>query len=120
MVTYVATVWAKPGHENEVAAFYRDLEPLLKEAPGYRGRQILRARSGTMADALRTSMPAGPPAAGHAEPPGPAGTHFVMVERWDSVEQRIAFSRSSGRSRQLLPHILPEHSHEFYEDITPD
>jgi hypothetical protein len=121
MVTYIATVWAKPGHDNEVARFYQELESVLREAPGFRDRRILRARPGTMAGALRKSMPAGPPAGGHAEPPGPVGTHFVMVEHWDSVDQRIAFSRGagSGRSKQLLAHILPEHSHEFYEDITP-
>ena len=96
MVTYIATVWAKPGHESEVTRFYQDLEPLMREAKGYRGRKILRARTGTFADAVRQSMPAGAPAGGHAEPPGPAGTHFVMVEQWDSVEERIAFSRGAA------------------------
>ena len=121
MVTYIATVWAKPGHENEVTRFYQDLEPLMREAGGFAGRKILRARSGAFAEAVRRTMPAGAPTGGHAEPPGPAGTHFVMIEQWSSVEERIAFSRgaASSRSKQLFPHILPEHSHEFYEDVTP-
>jgi quinol monooxygenase YgiN len=119
MVTYIATVWAKPGHEEQVTKFYRDLEPLMRQADGYRGRQILRARSGTMAAAVRKVVTP-EEAARHAEQEH-AGTHFVLVEQWDSVEQRIAFSRgaAAGRSRELFPHILPEHSHEFYEDVTP-
>ena len=121
MVTYIATVWAKPGQENDVTRFYQDLEPLMREASGFGGRRILRARAGTFAQAVRRTMPAGAPASGHAESPGPAGTHFVIIEQWDSVDERIAFSRgaASSRSKQLFPHILPEHSHEFYEDVTP-
>ncbi len=119
MVTYIATVWAKPGHENEVTRFYQDLEPLMRSAKGFRGRKILRARAGTMAAAVR-KVASAEEMARHAEPE-PTGTHFVMIEQWDSVEERIGFSRgaAAGRSKDLFPHILPEHSHEFYEDMTP-
>lgn len=119
MVTYIATVWARPGHEQEVTKFYQELEPLMREASGYRGRRILRARPGTMATAIRKVVSA-EELARHPEPE-PKGTHFIMVEQWDSVEERIAFSRgaSAGRAKALFPHILPEHSHEFYEDVTP-
>lgn len=119
MVTYIATVWAKPGHEIEVTRFYQDLERLMREAKGYRGRKVLRARTGTMATAIRKVVSA-EELARHPEPE-PKGTHFVMVEQWDSVEDRIAFSRgaSAGRGKDLFPHILPEHSHEFYEDVSP-
>ena len=24
-----------------------------------------------------------------------------------------------GRNRDLIPHLLPEHTHEYYDDITP-
>jgi hypothetical protein len=43
-----------------------------------------------------------------------------MIEEWDSVEDRIAFSRgaSAGRARELFPHILPDHTHEAYEDVS--
>lgn len=121
MVTYIATVWAKAGHESDVTRFYQDLEPLIREAKGFRGRKILRGRTGAFAEAVRRTMPAGPPDGDHAEPPGPSGTHFVMIEQWDSLDERIAFSRgvAAGRSKQLFPHILPEHSHELYEDVTP-
>ena len=119
MVTYVATVWAKPGHENEVTGFYQGLEPLMREAKGYRGRKILRARTGTMATAIRKVVSA-EELARYPEPEA-KGTHFIMVEQWDSVEDRIAFARgaSATRARELFPHILPDHSHEFYEDVSP-
>jgi hypothetical protein len=119
MVTYIATIWAKSGHEDAVTKFYQDLEPLLREAPGYRGRKILRARNGTMVEAVRkVASPAD--MARHAEH-APPGTQFIMVEQWDSVDQRVAFSRgaSASRGRELFPHILPDHTHEFYEDVTP-
>jgi hypothetical protein len=122
MVTYIVSVWAKPGHEADVTRFYQDLEPLMREARGFRGRRILRARTGTMASTVRRMMPAGGrPGGGHSEPPAPPGTHFVMIEQWDSVDERIAFSlgAGAGRSKDLMPHLLPDHSHEFYEDVTP-
>ena len=121
MITYVATVWARAGHEQDVTRFYRDLEPLVQQAPGYRGRKILRARPGTMEAALR-KLVSPEELAKHAEAAAPKGVHFVIVEQWDSVEERVAFSRSAAsahRGRDLFPYILPEHSHEFYEDVTP-
>lgn len=120
MVTYIATVYAKPGHELEVTKFYQDLEPLLKAAKGYRGRQILRARPGTMEAEVRRVTPPEQLSA-HRHESGPAGVHFILVEQWDSVADRVAFSRgaSAARGRDLFPHILPAHSHEFYEDVTP-
>ncbi len=119
MVTYIVTIWAQPGHENEVTGFYQGLEPLLRAARGYRGRKIMRARTGTMATAIRKTMTAEELARMPEKPP--PGTQFVLVEEWDSVEDRIAFSRgvAASRGRELFPHILPEHSHEFYEDVTP-
>ena len=119
MVTYIATIWAKPGHEDAVTKFYQDLEPLLRQAPGYRSRRILRARNGAALEAVRKVVSA-EEVARHAEHQAP-GTQFILVEQWDSVDQRVAFSRgaSASRGRELFPHILPEHTHEFYEDVTP-
>ena len=121
MVTYVATVYAKNGHEDQVAAFYQELAPLSAQAEGFRGRQILRARPGTMVEAvLRIMTPQ--ELAAHKEPPHeePQGVHFIIIETWDSVDERIAFSRGLGKERNkaLFPHLLPEHSHEFYEDVS--
>lgn len=119
MVTYIVTVWARPGHEAEVSRFYQDLEPALRQALGFRGRRILRARTGTMAAAVRKVLP--PEELARMPEKPPPGTHFILVEQWDSVEDRMAFSRgvSGSRGKELFPFILPEHSHEFYEDITP-
>lgn len=119
MVIYIVTVRAKTGHEAEVGRFYQDLEPQLRAARGYQGRQILRARAGTMAAAVRQSLSAEELARMPEKPP--AGTQFILIERWDSIEDRMAFSRTvaASRGKDLFPHLLPEHSHEFYEDITP-
>lgn len=119
MITYVASVFARPGHELEVTAFYRDIEPLLRTAPGFRGRRILRARPGTMeAEVRRVTPPEQLKGPAHA---GPEGVHFLLVEQWDSVADRVAFSMgvARGRNKELFPHLLPQHSHEFYEDVTP-
>lgn len=120
MITYVAILFAKPGHELAVTKFYQDLEPLMREAPGFRGRRILRARPGVMEAEVRRITPP-EELKGHAHEEGPAGVQFVMVEQWDSVADRVAFSRGASRARNkdLFPHILPQHSHEFYEDVTP-
>jgi quinol monooxygenase YgiN len=103
MITYVASLFAKPGHELEVTKFYQDLEPLMREAPG--------VRRVTPPEQLK----------GHAHEGGPEGVHFIMVEQWDSVADRVAFSMgvARGRNKDLFPHLLPQHSHEFYEDVTP-
>ena len=121
MVTYVATVFARQGHEDDVARFYQSLEPLLQDAPGFRSRQLLRANPGTMLEAVQRLYSA-EELARHAEPPTdlPQGVHFVIVESWDSVDARMSFSRGAakGRSKDLFPHLHPEHTHEFYEDVT--
>ena len=61
--------------------------------------------------------------AANREPPHPEGVHFVIIEQWDTAEDRIRFSRSldKARSAALYPHLLPQHTHEFYTDVTtPD
>lgn len=46
----------------------------------------------------------------------PDGVHFIVIEHWGSVAERVAFARAvpGGRSKKLIPKILPEHSREFY------
>ncbi len=122
-VDYIATVRAREGHEDAVAEFYQGLEPLLAGAPGFMGRRILRERPGTMAEAVFRLYPP-EELAGHggSEHDHASGVHFVILERWESVDARMNFSRSvSGeRMRALIPHLEPEHSHEFYEDVSPE
>jgi quinol monooxygenase YgiN len=120
MEIYITTIYAKHGHEDQVARFYSDQEEELRKAKGYRGRQIMRARTGTMVEAVKKVLSA-EEIAKHAEAAGPDGVHFVIIEQWDSIDDKMTYSRSidSGRNRDLIPHLLPEHSHEYYDDITP-
>jgi quinol monooxygenase YgiN len=120
METYIVTLTAKPGHAEDVAAFYQDLEPLLNKAEGYHGRKIYQSRPGTMVAGLKETYSAEEfaklPGAPHEDP----GTTFIIVEKWDSVKDRLLFSKNvaGGRSKSLFPYLQPEHSHEFYKDIT--
>ncbi|TDJ46727.1 MAG: hypothetical protein E2O52_04345 [Gammaproteobacteria bacterium] len=119
MEIYIATVFAKPGHEADVTKFYQEQEEQLKAARGFRSRQILRARPGTMAEAVKKVL-SQEEIDRHSEAAGPDGTHFVIVESWDSIDERMTYSRSidGGRMQHLIPHLLPEHTHEYYEDVT--
>ena len=120
MHTYIVNVIAKPGHDEQVAEFYREMEPLYKDAQGFRGRKIYKAKTGAMAEAVYRHYSA-EELSSHAEPPHEdPGTMFVLIEEWDSVDERILFSKglAKGRNRDLIPHLLPQHSHEFFEDIS--
>ena len=119
MEIYVATVLVKKGHEEDVTKFYVDQEDELKAAQGFQGRQILRARTGAMRAAVSKVIPAEEMAKHPAEEP--PGTQFIIIEKWDSSDDKTAYSRSqdAGRAKDLIPHLLPEHSHEYYEDVTP-
>jgi len=120
MQTYIVTIRIKSGHENEVARFYQELEPLLREAPGFHGRRIYLARTGTMAQAIRNLYSA-EELSKHTEPPhDDTGVQLIMIEQWDKVEDRILFSKNvvAGRQKKIFPYLLPNHSHEFYEDCS--
>lgn len=120
METYVVILMVKSGHEDAVAEFYQAMEPELKNAAGYHGRKIYKANTGRMAEEVH-KMYSAEELAKHAEPPhGDPGTRFIMVEQWDSVRERMEFSKqvAGGRQKDLIPHLLPEHSHEFYYDIS--
>jgi heme-degrading monooxygenase HmoA len=121
MDTYIATVWAKPGSETEVARFYTELGDQYDNAPGFQGRQILQARTGTMVEAVKRIRTQEELEA-HPADAEAKGTHFIIVEQWDSVDDRINFSRNLDKSRaaKLFPHLLPEHTHEFYSDVAQD
>ena len=56
MENFVITLTAQPGKEDVVTEFYTSLQPEYDAAKGFRGRTILRARPGTMADHLRKVM----------------------------------------------------------------
>ena len=120
MEIYITTIFAKHGHEDQVTQFYADQEESLKNTKGFRGRQLYRARPGTMVEAVRKVLTE-EEMARHAEAEGPQGVHFVIIEHWGSIDEKTAYSRSvdGGRARDLIPHLLPEHTHEYYQDVTP-
>jgi len=120
METYIATVTAKPGSEAAVAEFYTELGSQYDGATGFLGRQILQARPGTMVEAVKRIRSPEELASHPAEAEHP-GTQFIIVEHWKHVDDRIRFSQGLDKSRsaKLFPHLLPEHTHEFYSDITP-
>jgi len=120
MENFVITFTAKPGKEDAIAKFYIDLKPEYDKAKGFHGRQILRARPGTMADSLRKVMTE-EQMAQHPAPADDGSVHFVIIEKWDSIEDRMAFSATQDKSRnaELFPNLLPQHSHEYYTDIAP-
>lgn len=119
MEIYVATVLAKKGHDEDVAKFYVDQQEELNGAKGFCGRQILKARTGAMRAAVSKVIPPEEMAKHPSEEP--PGTQFIIIEQWDSSDDKTAYSRAQdkGRARDLIPHLHPEHSHEYYEDISP-
>jgi len=120
MVTYVATLFAKHGSEHEVTEFYQQLEPQLRQAPGFRKRTMLRAQPGRLFEVVKPML-SEEDLANNREPPHPEGVQFVMIEEWDSEEDRVRFSRGQDKARAagLYPHLHGHHTHEFYEDVTP-
>jgi len=120
MENFVITFSAKPGKADAVSQFYLDMQPVYEQAKGFRGRQIFRARPGTMADALRKVMTAEQMAA-HPHPHDDGCVHFIIIEKWDSIEDRMAFSATLDKSRnaELFPNLMPQHTHEYYTDISP-
>ena len=97
MENFVITFSAKPGKADAVSRFYLDMQPVYEQAKGFRGRQILRARPGTMADALRKVMTA-EQMAQHPHPHDDGCVHFIIIEKWDSIEDRMAFSATLDKS----------------------
>ncbi|MDP6437957.1 MAG: hypothetical protein QF790_03115 [Gammaproteobacteria bacterium] len=118
METFIITVTAQPGHDDGVTRFYEEIEPLMSEADGFIGRKLYRARTGTMVEAVKKAYTAEELAA-HPEPPHEdPGTQFIIIEEWESVDKRIAFGKANGdRNKDLIPHLLPSHTHEFYDEF---
>lgn len=121
MDIFALTIYAKQGHEDDVAGLFDDLGKRLEGTSGFKGRHVLRARTGELRERV-TKGDAEPAAgaAGHAAP-APDGTHFINIEMWEAAEDRTAFSKSEpGKewAASIKPHLLPEHTHDLYNDIS--
>ena len=48
------------------------------------------------------------------------GTEFILIERWENIELRMDFTmnRSKERDEDLFAYLLPQHSAEYYEEVT--
>lgn len=120
METFVITFTAKPGTADKVTDFYLGQQAEYEQAKGFRGRRIFRAKTGTMVEAVKARLSpeelAKHPEQHHGDE---KGTHFVIVEEWDSVDDRMEFSMNRDRSpdKELFPNLEPQHTHEFYEEI---
>ena len=118
MENFIITFTTQPGKEDEVEQFYTELQPEYEAAKGFHGRKIYRARPGTMADNLRKVMTE-EQMAQHPEPHSDGSVHFIIIEQWESIDDRMAFSATQDKSRnaRLFPNLKPEHTHEYYTDI---
>ncbi len=121
MDTFVTTFTVKAGSDEKVADFYVSQQAQYEAAKGFRGRQILQSRPGTMLAEVRKFMSEEQIASHPAPDMSECGSHFVIVEQWDSAEERMAYSQSRDKKldRDLFPNLMPEHTHEFYDDLTP-
>jgi len=119
MENFIITFSTLPGKEQEVTEFYTSLQPEYDAAKGFRGRSIYRARPGTMAHHLSKVMTP-EQMAKHPDPGEDGSVHFIIIEQWDSIEDRMAFSATQDKSRNaaLFPKLKPEHTHEYYEQIS--
>ncbi len=127
MSTYILTICANAGHEDAVAELFQGQLAELEQAEGFRGRQVYQAEAGLFLEAVKSvyteeqisKMAAAEEATG-AEAPAADRVQFVVIEEWEKPEQRLQYSSQreglgSEFMAQLVTHILPEHSHEFYQ-----
>lgn len=119
MEIFIVHVSAQHGHEDAVARYYADGEEILKTAKGYRGRIIFQAETGKMVEAVHRFYSAEELAKDPEPPHGPQGTDFIVIEHWDSVDERMAFSKEGKLNKAgLVVHLEPDHSHEFFKEIS--
>jgi heme-degrading monooxygenase HmoA len=121
METVVVRIAARSGMEDKVEAFYLNQQAEYEGASGFLGGTILKARTGTMLKSIQLRMSAEE----MAKHPAPEideeqGTEFILIERWESIESRMDFtmSRSRARDKDLFPYLLPQHSAEYFEEVT--
>ena len=96
METYIVTIYAKEDHASDVQEYYQDLQNMYEKAPGFISRKIFRAKNGAMANAVRATY-SDEELANIPEEDHDHGEHFVMIEEWESIQDRINFGRSMSK-----------------------
>lgn len=121
METVVVQISARPGMEDKVEAFYLSQQAEYEAAAGFIDRQILKARTGAMFDAIKSRMTP-EQIAKHPAPEieDEQGIDFILIERWESVDARMDFTmnRSRERDKDLFPYLPPKHASEFFDPVT--
>lgn len=119
MELFIVHIVAKYGHEDAVAKYYIDGEAEMQTAKGYRGRKIFQAKTGKMVEAVHRFYTAEELAKDPEPPHGPQGTDFIVIEYWDSVDDRMTFAKNrKGNKAEFVTHLEPDHSHEFFREIS--
>ena len=118
METYIVTIYAKEDHASDVQEYYQDLQNMYEKAPGFISRKIFRAKNGAMANAVKATY-SEEELANIPEEDHDHGEHFVMIEEWESIQDRINFGRSMSKEHHMkvIPYLLPNHYHEFYDAL---
>ena len=119
MEHFIVIMSAKPGEEAKVARYYQQLSSEIEAAEGFLGRTIMQSVPGAMAKDVTQRITA-EERAKHPPHDHAAAVQFIVHEQWESKAARWAFSSNLkvDRRTELFPYILPEHSHEYYLDIT--
>ncbi len=118
MELFIVHISAKHGHEDAVAKYYLEGEADMKNAKGYRGRKIFQAETGKMVEAVHRFYTPEELAKDPEPPHGPQGTDFVVIEYWDSVDDRMTFAKQRTGKSDFVTHLEPDHSHEFFREIS--
>ena len=118
METYIVTIYAKEDHASDVQEYYQGLQNMYEKAPGLISRKNFRAKNGAKANAGKATY-SEEELANIPEEDHDHGEHFVMIEEWESIQDRINFGRSMSKEHHMkvIPYLLPNHSHEFYEAL---
>jgi len=118
MEIYIATIFVKPGFEDKVAAYHKLMQDEMQGVPGFLGRDVYQADNGRLMDEVK-KVYTEEQIRQNAEDPHPPATHFVIVEKWEDASARMAFVKSvaSEKKHEIIPYLLPDHTHEFYKHI---
>lgn len=119
MELFIVHISAKHGHADEVAQYYAEGDEIMQSAKGFRGRIVYQAEAGKMVEAVHRFYTPEELSKDPEPPHGPLGTDFIVIEHWDSVDDRMRYAKERKQSKAgLVVHLEPDHSHEFFREIS--